>query len=337
MDSRQFDALSRSLATAGTRRSFMRLLGAPPLVGTLAAVFAGDTVAQGRRGTRRGPRGRTQAAGRSRHSSPSPSPDGAAHAETNKREKREKREKRKKRKPLQSPPLSPSGCTPRCDRKVCGDDGCGGRCGSCDADQVCADGRCASSCPGGRKACSGECIPSNQCCISSDCPAAIPACCGGECVPDLTSNARHCGICAMDCTALAHAARSTCSAGTCVLVCDTGYADCNTEASDGCEVDTQTDAAHCGSCPHACGSGQPCVDGQCVPPPPPPCIPSVGVCSPTDTCCASGYVCGSNGKCCGQGGSPCGVDSDCCECFDGFINRCSCNTVGGYCVESDIG
>jgi hypothetical protein len=245
MDSHQFDALSRSLATAGTRRSLMRILGALPLVGTLAAVFAGDRVASGRNTYSSHPHG----------------PDGAARAERKKRDKREKREKRKKRKPR----LSPSGCTPRCERRICGDDGCGGRCGTCDTDRVCADGRCASSCPEGRKACSGDCIPSNQCCISSDCPVAVPVCCGGECVTDLTSNARHCGTCATDCTALAHAARSTCSAGTCVLVCDSDYANCNTDVSDGCEVNTQTDPTNCGMCGNVCSASTPsCVGGLCI-------------------------------------------------------------------------
>src|SRR5215211_7918822 len=33
-------------------------------------------------------------------------------------------------------------CTPRCGRRQCGSDGCGGSCGSCAADQVCATGTC---------------------------------------------------------------------------------------------------------------------------------------------------------------------------------------------------
>lgn len=33
-------------------------------------------------------------------------------------------------------------CTPSCAERVCGDDGCGGSCGSCDGTAVCHDGRC---------------------------------------------------------------------------------------------------------------------------------------------------------------------------------------------------
>jgi hypothetical protein len=73
-------------------------------------------------------------------------------------------------------------CTPSCEQKVCGDNGCGGSCGTCSTEQVCAAGRCVSSCPGGQKVCAGNCIPSNQCCTDAECPPAAPRCCGRTCV-----------------------------------------------------------------------------------------------------------------------------------------------------------
>lgn len=39
-------------------------------------------------------------------------------------------------------------CTPSCAEAVCGDDGCGGSCGSCGADEACAAGVCEPSVPG---------------------------------------------------------------------------------------------------------------------------------------------------------------------------------------------
>jgi hypothetical protein len=36
-------------------------------------------------------------------------------------------------------------CVPDCDGKQCGDDGCGGHCGECDAEQVCIGGKCPPS------------------------------------------------------------------------------------------------------------------------------------------------------------------------------------------------
>src|SRR5215213_10642093 len=88
-------------------------------------------------------------------------------------------------------------CTPTCGRKQCGDDGCGGSCGSCAAGQFCTSGTCctpespavtcagrcgtatsvktcrqpvACSCPSGQ-----ECLSNDSCAIAcqveNDCPA----------------------------------------------------------------------------------------------------------------------------------------------------------------------
>ena len=53
-------------------------------------------------------------------------------------------------------------CQPECDGKACGDDGCGGSCGSCDDDEACVDGQCvcAPECAGkdcGDDGCGGSC------------------------------------------------------------------------------------------------------------------------------------------------------------------------------------
>jgi hypothetical protein len=47
-----------------------------------------------------------------------------------------------------------NGCTPNCDRKICGDDGCGGSCGSCVAPETCQNGDCK---------CIPRCAPTNAC------------------------------------------------------------------------------------------------------------------------------------------------------------------------------
>lgn len=53
-------------------------------------------------------------------------------------------------------------CLPDCTGKKCGDDGCGGSCGTCPSGQVCSNGRCAV-CPAGTMLCAdGEC---HQCCF----------------------------------------------------------------------------------------------------------------------------------------------------------------------------
>ncbi len=46
--------------------------------------------------------------------------------------------------------------------------------------------------------------------------------------------------------------------------CEPGRADCNADTADGCEIDLQSDAAHCGSCGHDCQGG-PCQSSECQP------------------------------------------------------------------------
>lgn len=45
-------------------------------------------------------------------------------------------------------------------------------------------------------------------------------------------------------------------------VCTDGYADCDGDPSDGCEVLLATSVEHCGACGHACNNGT-CDDGAC--------------------------------------------------------------------------
>ena len=83
---------------------------------------------------------------------------GTPPAEAGRKHKKGKKRKRKA-----------SGCKPSCSYKVCGDDGCGGTCGSCGTDQTCMSGSCQANCPSGQRLCAGTCIPSNLCCADSDC------------------------------------------------------------------------------------------------------------------------------------------------------------------------
>ncbi len=45
--------------------------------------------------------------------------------------------------------------------------------------------------------------------------------------------------------------------------CSAGLTNCDGVASNGCEVNTGTDAANCGTCGNACGAGTTCADGIC--------------------------------------------------------------------------
>ncbi|MDO9022185.1 MAG: hypothetical protein Q7V43_34980 [Myxococcales bacterium] len=56
--------------------------------------------------------------------------------------------------------------------------------------------------------------------------------------------------------------------GDCTFTCGAGYGDCNSVASDGCEVPLATSAAHCGGCGRPCGSranaAATCAGGACA-------------------------------------------------------------------------
>jgi hypothetical protein len=54
--------------------------------------------------------------------------------------------------------------------------------------------------------------------------------------------------------------------GLCSRECVPGYADCNGDPADGCEVELKSNPANCGACGNQCnmGAGQPCVEGKCL-------------------------------------------------------------------------
>lgn len=56
-------------------------------------------------------------------------------------------------------------CTPSCAGRQCGDDGCGGSCGSCAVGQTCQAGVCQAGGSGGGLDCVGilECVNTNEC------------------------------------------------------------------------------------------------------------------------------------------------------------------------------
>jgi hypothetical protein len=131
-------------------------------------------------------------------------------------------------------------CTPQCTGKECGDDGCGGSCGTCGTGQTCGGGTCTGGGSGGsgggtcdHPICStgteldGSCDP----CATEVC-AADSYCCATAwdsiCVGEVTS------VCHESCTG---GGGSTCSHA----ICTTGKKltkTCDTCAGDICAVDT---------------------------------------------------------------------------------------------------
>jgi hypothetical protein len=98
-----------------------------------------------------------------------------------------------------------------------------------------------------------------------------PACIGGACVigvcntgwadcdkapidgceSQTATDVMNCGGCGMTCMPGANAGAS-CIGGKCGSACLPGWSDCNNDAKDGCEVNTDGSAANCGGCGKAC-------------------------------------------------------------------------------------
>jgi hypothetical protein len=62
-------------------------------------------------------------------------------------------------------------------------------------------------------------------------------------------------------TSVQHATGIGCNGGTCTFTCQSGYQDCDGKASNGCEINTASDPAHCGSCGIACMLPNTATDG----------------------------------------------------------------------------
>jgi alpha-tubulin suppressor-like RCC1 family protein len=86
------------------------------------------------------------------------------------------------------------------------------------------------------------------------------------CEADTRSSPAHCGMCGQACAAPSNAT-ATCDRGACGFACAPGFADCDRDASNGCEVDTRTASGHCGACGNNCSAAgnatATCVAGRC--------------------------------------------------------------------------
>ena len=171
---------------------------------------------------------------------------------------------------------------------------CGSSCPAVtNATRTCATGRCGFACNPGFADCDGN--PANGCevVLGNDprhcaacgtvCPTgpnATPTCGAGRCglacgtgfgdcdgnptngcETDTRTAASHCGVCGRACQGGSNAT-ATCTAGACGIVCATGFADCDGNPANGCEVNTATSPQHCGACGTTCTSGL-CADGRC--------------------------------------------------------------------------
>jgi hypothetical protein len=210
--------------------------------------------------------------------------------------------------------LVPSG-TPGCVAGLCTVGGCDTGFGDCNGDvtdgcetNTATDllncGTCANAC--GTPA-NGTATCATGVCAIDTCAAGYTDCdgdFGNGCEIQTAADPANCGTCANVCS-VTHATAG-CASGLCTVgTCDTGWADCNTTVSDGCEVDTTTDVANCGTCTNLCAT------------------PAHG----TAGCAAS--VCGVSS--CDTGWGNCnGLAADGCE-TDTTTAVANCGTCGTVC------
>ncbi|MBL8679675.1 MAG: hypothetical protein JNK05_10945 [Myxococcales bacterium] len=152
--------------------------------------------------------------------------------------------------------------------------------------------------------------------------------CSGACV-DTRTNRSHCGGCGRVC-ALPNAL-VTCTAGACAIAgCNPGFADCDGVASNGCEVDTNTNTNHCGACGRVCAlanASSTCVAGSCA----------IGLCATGFSNCDGAASNGcevntlSNTSHCGGCGRVCAPANATASCSSGACGISSCNAGFANC------
>jgi len=172
------------------------------------------------------------------------------------------------------PPHTGWGCaTGVCDRRICegGWADCDGNASMCGSNGCETDVSTMENCGG----CGVKCKPDQECRLAGKfyecqdtceknelvrCREADPVC------TDLATDVDNCGTCGLICDDARANQINRCVDGLCAVECRDGFADCNGDPSDGCEVDLMSNAASCGACGARCdlAVGQPCIEGRCL-------------------------------------------------------------------------
>ncbi len=189
-------------------------------------------------------------------------------------------------------------------------DGEAENCGACGT--VCALASATARCS------AGACVIGSCSVGRADCNTTA----ADGCEVDLRSDVNHCGDCATACPAPPGATPS-CVAGACHLAaCKSGFADCDKDTSNGCEIDLQGDVANCGSCGKACfgvaNAAAKCSAGVC----------GVGACNPGFADC-DGYSWNGCETNIGTDPANCGACGAACPAVASGALTCNAGVCGG--------
>ncbi|MBL8603385.1 MAG: hypothetical protein JNK72_15780 [Myxococcales bacterium] len=145
---------------------------------------------------------------------------------------------------------------------------CRGSTGVCDPQEVCPGN--SISCPSDALTpngtlCSG---PTGGVCATGTCVCPTGQTnCSGTC-RNLQTDVNNCGACANACGTRPNATTTGCVSGACVYTCNPGWANCNGNWADGCEINTTNNTSHCGGCGNVCtapvGGSVTCTGSTCV-------------------------------------------------------------------------
>ncbi len=145
--------------------------------------------------------------------------------------------------------------------------------------------------------------------------------CDGFCA-NLDDSTEHCGACHNDCRNLPNAdpQATTCAEGSCTLVCQSRYGNCDGETSNGCEVSLM-EAEHCGDCDTACENPTPLCEASETP----QCI---------DTCTSpTGDLCGSSCTNLQSDAAHCGDCETACSIPQNGSAQCQAGSCGIACFS----
>jgi hypothetical protein len=171
---------------------------------------------------------------------------------------------------------APANGTGACSASTCALTGCSAGFADCDGNlangcevntrsDVANCGVCSTRCtvPSGTAACvAGACRVDACTAPFGDCDGNV----GNGCETNTSSSVAHCGACGSACAPRANSAAS-CLGSACRYTCNAGFADCDGNASNGCEVNLASDLAHCGTCNNRCASANTtsaCTAGACA-------------------------------------------------------------------------
>jgi hypothetical protein len=137
---------------------------------------------------------------------------------------------------------APCVCVPNCAGRVCGDDGCGGSCGTCNDNNGCTDDSCSAA---------GQCVFTNNTAPCND---------GSACTSNDTCSGGQCGGTAVDCND-----NNPCTTDACAPASGCTHTNNSNACDDGnpCTLNDVCGGGSCAGTLNTCDDGVDCTADSC--------------------------------------------------------------------------